>query len=626
MGDLIRRHGDKAAKTLAFCKERVERSRKFVQNERIATTRQAMIDLYRGHHRPVNIPDDQDYAVINVARAVIDTILPSVSMNNPVLSAEPRDERSIEAAGVAEAAGNYFFERFRYKDHLQLALLDSLVGGLGVVKVGWKLVEDEVERDPVDMEEDYSSAVEAADESAEGYPTAEGDAEIAKGVAMTERRVVADHPIVERVSPFDVFLDPDATNLLEVRWVAQRIFRPRHEIRSDKRYDREARLAVPSMSLGSDTHNDSYRDGRGTAQTDSSTELAVVWEMWDLREGTWCVFAEDGDRFLIRPQTSAYGFDSPFEFLAHTVIPEVLYPIGELESMETLQHELNRTRTDLMNHRAKFARKYVIDPDAFNEQAKALLQANVDNLVIEVEPGADLNRVFAQLPTGQTNPELYNADSAIIDNIMLVTGRNEYQMNAEQSRRRTATESSIVNDQARTRSEYRLQRYEEFVSRVAAKVVTLCKQYLTSEEVAKIDIDGAQFWLPFTGDDLVGEYSFSVKAGSTAPLSPAMRRREANDLAQAMAPFVASGVVNPAEVAKKILEAFGVRDVNKFIMAPGPMGPMGPMGQMGAGPLPQEAPQMSPRQAAEQGISPEEALRNQLSGQVGLNLPSPDMS
>ena len=83
---------------------------------------------------------------------------------------------------------------------------------------------------------------------------------------------------------------------------------------------------------------------------------------------TYCVFADGAtDGFLITPTKMPYAFGHPFLMLRNYEVPDDFYPMGELEQIEPLQLELNETRTQMLNHRKRYARKYLYMEDAFDD-------------------------------------------------------------------------------------------------------------------------------------------------------------------------------------------------------------------------------------------------------------------
>ena len=75
------------------------------------------------------------------------------------------------------------------------------------------------------------------------------DEEIAANITNTAMMIVEDQPFVERISPFDMFVDPEATCLEDANWIAQRIVRPLEEAKKDKRYKASARKKLDADNI-----------------------------------------------------------------------------------------------------------------------------------------------------------------------------------------------------------------------------------------------------------------------------------------------------------------------------------------------------------------------------------------
>jgi len=76
-------------------------------------------------------------------------------------------------------------------------------------------------------------------------------------------------------------------------------------------------------------------------------------------------------------------------------------------------------------------------------------------------------------------------------------------------------------------------------------------------------------WVNYDADYLQGSYDFEVEGGSTEPRNEAFRRQSALQLVDAMAPFVEVGVVNPAGLARYVLQyGFGIKDTSTILNGP----------------------------------------------------------
>ena len=156
------------------------------------------------------------------------------------------------------------------------------------------------------------------------------------------------------------------------------------------------------------------------------------------------------------------------------------------------------------------------------------------------------------------------------------------------------------------------------------------QQFMTGESMARVTARGDEdLFIPYGREEIVGEYDFSVQAGSTQPMNETIRRQQAVSLLNAVAPLVGT-VIDPAALARHVLESgFGIKDPDKFLMGQAPMPPGGEappqeappeeamLSDLGGAPMP---PVEGGAFAPTGGIPPE--LLAQLQNQMGLELPS----
>jgi hypothetical protein len=401
----------------------------------------------------------------------------------------------------------------------------------------------------------------------------------------------------------DVFVDADATSMADMRWIAQRIRRPINEVKSDKRYNKAAREAVTVMAVSRYSDDPSRRKIH-----DTQAGYAEIWEYYDVTTKTMSVFCETSEQFLVKPTRMPYSFGHPFVMLRDYDVPDTFYPIGELEAIEPLQKELNETRTQMMNHRKRYARKYLYKESAFDQLGRTALESQEDNVMVPVITDEPLSNVLINLPATITPPEFYNQSNMIIGDIDRISGVSEFMRGASTEIRRTATESSLLQDAANARTADKLATVEQAVAQVAKRLVSLTQQFMTGEQVARITTkNGEQVWINYDREYLEGEFDYEVEAGSTQPQNESFRRQMALQLVDAMAPFASMGVIDMKKLAAHVLQfGFGVKSPEQF-MAQAPAGaPMGaPEGAMGAEQLPQGMPlPPQPELGAETGQPP----------------------
>lgn len=626
------------SETLSATKERIDKCKQWRDSEGLDRTWSRLNDLYRGKHWPATTANNQDLIAVNIAFSTVNVIAPSVSVNYPKIVVQANNPEDRNRAVFAEAVINYIWKHHDFRTPYRRAVKDFLIFGHGWVKVGWKFVEQEQtisenERSMM-LQQGISEANDFVMNSPELSMETPSNLEIEANLPETVMKIVEDQPFVERVSPFDVYVDPEATCIEDAKWIAQKIVRPLEVAKQDKRYKPAARKRLTTGSA-TDLHSnvDIHRD-----KSQYTDDQVVIWEYYDIMDNTISIFADQGEEYLVDPIAMPYAYGQPFVMLRNYDVPDHFYPMGDLEAMEGLQLELDKTRSQLMNDRKRYARKYLYHERSFGPEGREALESEQDGrLVPVVDENKPLSEVVIPMPQVPLSPEIYNYSQIIEEDINTVTGLSEYARGAMPEIRRTATEASIVADAQNARSSDKLAIVELGISQVARRVLQLMQQFMTGEQVARIGLRGGEtMWIPYGRDEIVGEYDFSVQAGSTQPMNETIRKQQAISLMNALGPLVGA-VIDPTALAVHILESgFGVTDPERFLMQQAPPPPMGPEGappdQMG----PQMAPPMAPDMPVDPntvvpppdegvfaptgGIPPE--ILAQLQNQMGLELPS----
>jgi len=611
-------------------KERLELAKRWRHDEGYDSKWHRMIDLYRGKTYFDTQVDGvtADRISVNLAFSTVNVISPSVAVNHPKITVTPNRAEDADRAIFVEAIVNYLWRHHDYRKPFRRTVKDFLIIGHGWLKVGWKFVEEERALSDMEKENQYIDAQTevatfgyANPELAGSLPT---DEEIVDSIPSTTMEIVEDQPFVERISPFDMFVDPEATCLEDAKWIAQRIVRPLADVKKDKRFRRSVRMNLePDAGLKVRWDNDDERD-----QYSDLVERVTLYEYYDLEEGTISVCAEASEDYLLDPTPMPYDFGHPFVMIRNYDIPDAFYPMGDLEAIESLQEELNKTRSQMVNHRKRYARKYLYHERSFGPEGREALESDIDGRFVPVvDENRPLGEVVVPLPQVPLSPEMYNHSTIIENDVNTVSGVSEYARGQMPEIRRTATEASIVADAGNARASDKLAMVEICIGDVARRVVQLLQQYMTRDQMVRITgKDDQQYFVAYTRDDIIGEYDFSVEGGSTQPMNETGRRQQAISLMNAVAPLVGT-IIDPAELARYVLSfGFGVKNPEKFIVQQQPMPPEGAMppeagmapppmtGGMGPAPIPDQVFE------ATGGVPPE--LLAQLQGQMGMELPN----
>ena len=588
-----------------------------------------MIDLYRGKHWP-RVTATEDLVAVNLAFSTVNIIAPSVSVNNPKVVVTPNDPDNTDRAAFVEAVINHTWRHHDFRKPFRRAVKDFLIFGHGWLKVGWRFVEQERTLGEDERQTMIDEATMEADAFAMTNPEFAGDLpsdeEIAANITNTAMMIVEDQPFVERISPFDVFVDPEATCLEDAAWIAQRIVRPLEEAKKDKRYKASARKKLDAQNVLYPLNTPNSRQQQEEYLYDE--ERTVIFEFYDIVNNTISVLAQAGDEFLVDPTPMPYVYGQPFVMLRNYDIPDYFYPMGDLEAIESLQLELDKTRTQLVNARKRYARKYLYHERSFGPEGREALASDQDGrLVPVVEENKPLSETVIPMPQTPLSPEIYQYSDIIETDINTVSGVSEYARGQMPETRRTATEASIIADAGNARAADKLAIVELSIGYVARMVLQVMQQFMTGEQMARVSQKGGgDLFVPYTREDIIGEYDFSVEGGSTQPMNDTIRKQQAVSLLNAMAPLVGT-VVDPTALARHVLTmGFDIKDPDKFIIQQQtPQDMEVAAAEAGAAPTPfgqtpvPESPDMGAF-APTGGVPPE--LLAQLQGQMGLEFPA----
>ena len=537
----------------------VDRSRKWREHQAYDDLWDRMIDLYRGKHWKRWV--DEDRIVVNVAKATIDVIAPSIAVNNPKITVNSRTEENADAAVIAEQVVNYHWRHGKFQAEVRRAVNDMLMVGHGWVKVGYSYSEEPHET-VADQDELDKKSVPEEEEEPEGYPCAE---------TLTPKRV--DRPYVERVSFRNVLVDPDANFPSELRWICQKVRRPLADAKRDKRYTAEGRrnLRAGSRDPWDFRHADEDNEHKGQVPGG----YVDLYEFYDLMAGTVCTFSNCGDEaFLINPKPIPLPFSNPFVMFRNYEVPDQFYPMGELEAIEVLQYELNECRTAQVLHRKQYNPKYLYRSEAFPDQAAIdALRDDSYNSMVPVEADvSNLADAVMAMPTTSPPPEFYNQSQIIENDMDMITGVSDYMRGQMPEIRRTATEAAMLQDAQQSRAADKLARIEATTSEIADRVIQVLQSYTTGDQVALVTgPNGIKVWFHYDREMIAGEFLFEVEAGSTQPMNESFRRQSALQMSDALAQFIDAGAINMPAMAQYLIQfGFGVKNAGHLVQMPPP--------------------------------------------------------
>lgn len=538
-----------------------------------------LIQIYSNKYPWDELKDYKDIVVPNMAFSTVNVIVPSIAVHSPKVTVNAKRQEDAPAAEIAQAVVNHQWREFEVQDQVRDAVKDFVILGHGWIKVTWDTKVEERDLSVEEWQQAVQQAVmqrqQAIERSAlneNEFPSVE---EVVEGVPRTIEETTKDAPNVTRVSPFDMVVDPDALRIEDARWIAQRSFVPLSVARDNDDWNPRVRRKLKPSVLSEARSEVDVDDSEGTKEA----AFVVVYEYYDLLNGTFCVFAENCDDFLVKPTKSPFPSVHPFVFLANYEVPERFYPVGDLEMIYGLQLELAITRTQMMNDRKRGKRVAMVRSASIGPEGMEQLESGEDNVLLDVIEDRPFNDIFDVVsPTG-LHPEWYNQSQMILDDINTVSGVSEYARGNMPDIKRTATEAGLIQDAANARSADKLFKVEQAMARVAERMIKLSQVFMDSEDVAKVvSDDQVVSWVPYDRQALQGDFSFEVEAGSSQPQNESFRRQTALQMMDTFSGLIGSGFLNDQKFLEHILRnGFGIKNAEDMI-GPGPA-PVGPNGE-----------------------------------------------
>ncbi len=469
------------------------------------------------------------------------TIIPYVTANAPQFRIEPYStDATLQSAREQTAWLNKEWRSQRMEGdlHLRRAAFDSALYGNG-----WLLVS-------------YDFEIDLNDQSA---------------LAQGEKVEIW----VDRVSPWDVWLDPQANSLVDARYVFRRMRMSLAELKANKLYKNTAQLSVGQMGEGD---KDRDRDVSVPVETqDEADSMIDLFEFYDLTQKLLVVFTDQSEK----PLRVVEGLRPPLVDLPNHELPGSPYSMGDVEQIFVLQDEINVTRSQMMEHRKRNVNKWAIREGIITPAGIEALRSQEVNAVITIDVDEPIENVIKNLSPPSISGDAYQNYVTAKEDVYEITGLSEYARGGSPNIRKTATEASIIEAATNVKTNHRLRQIE----RAARLSGQLMRDYaselypqtaadergmvLTGREAQEVsgEADASSVELTLGDETWVGRFEVFVEIGSTMLRNPAEREQKYKDLFLTLFPIqqelTQTGItLNYRKMLELWFEAAGVDDLD----------------------------------------------------------------
>jgi hypothetical protein len=369
-----------------------------------------------------------------------------------------------------------------------------------------------------------------------------------------------DSPLPQVVDIFDFFIDPRATSIKGAKYVIHRTLRDMDYLR-DKQAMGIYKNVDLIQSFGRIDYSKSERlanIGLSDPETDKKSKDVEVLEYWTDNE----IIAIANRQTVIRREKNPYNCGKPFVYIVDQKVPHEFYGVGEIESIEGLQDELNGWR----NHR--------MDSKTITMNPMWWVPPGMDLDDFIAEPGA----VFSgpQSPKAiETNFDKlsdYREEEIIKGDIQTTTGVSDYSRGVENApgiSNETATGISLIQEAANMRFRMKIMLLEEMgIKELGLMMLKLDQQFIKEPMVIRLLGESGREWKAITPEDIKGEYDIVVETGSTQPMNELMRRKRAGELLTLFANDPDLTEEGRIYLKKQLIESYGVTNSARMFIKP----------------------------------------------------------
>lgn len=543
-------------------------------------------DIYLSYYRNKNKVFTRGGQKVIVPRAIknVDAMQAALTAFDVWPVVVPKGLTTLDMAEVQQQALRLEWEEQEVLNTAEYAIKESLIVGIGYVKVGYEYEEEM----PTEEEQDDEVAMELSEN-----PDATPEAAFAQAA---EPVPIKDNVVVDHVPYDEVYFDPEAKKWDDLRWIAHAYEVPLEEVMDDE--------TIPDArkeNLKRDTVvNPSWREAAGQDGKDvtADEERVVLIEMYDLVKGTTCTFTEGHDEIL-KEVPNPYALRrrlkdrNPFvPYVTRTDIGKVI-GISDVQVMKPSIDEENVLRSGLATFVDRMKPKLLAEEGIFGDQAKKALRSQEWGEVVELRQGAILGNSFKPMEFPSLPPEAFTQDAKAAYDADSSIGLNEILQGQLPSGRKSATGMQIMANASSIRQSEKRNHLNRFYMAIADRMLYLMKLLYDQERIVRMVEDYGDIVWTFDANDIAFESGVGVEIEQKEILDTEAKREKFMALLNILG---GDPTVDGTELKKYVLRNIGIpaEVIRKLIKSPE---------QMQA--EQQAAMQTTANQAvAEQGITP----------------------
>ena len=431
----------------------------------------------------------------NLIAEIGDSILSELTVPNPYISVDARDERGVITAPLVETVHNGLMWDIDVPSQFEDAVLHTFLWGTGFFKLGF------------DSEFGYDPSL--SPPGLEGMTFTQFNK---KGHRIEFGLGNPGMPWVSAVLPHDMTWPWGTTRHTDqAEWCAHRVVRHIEDVKADPKYE-NTRSLQPTMSMKDwmDSYNSAMKPHR-TGEVMMTTRdrytrggearFVELFEIHDQRTGKIFVVASGHQKFL-RNEPDLMQVDG-LPFVAMSFVPRSrsVWTTSDAEYLRAHQAEMADIALQSMKIRRGQVPKFWYRTGIIDDSQLAKMQSDQVQEADEVNGAA--NQDFGEF-TPRAHPELGIELERVRRDARGVSGMSRNQVGEfDTSSRRTATEAGIVEANSNQRMNRRQLGLSRAYIEVFTKLNSIVAEYWRIPQIVQVAGEtGVPMWTKFVGPDL----------------------------------------------------------------------------------------------------------------------------
>lgn len=338
-------------------------------------------------------------------------------------------------------------------------------------------------------------------------------------------------------------------NPYESPWVVRRLVRPLEDAKADEAYNPKVREKMNANHKVDPTLTGDITDSLG------QFNYVVLWDRWDKKNDTHCIWADNGTEFLVEEKMSdvlpfdseddEFEFEYPFIFFVNGEMISKPLGIGDIWPIEPQIRENDKVRTMQLQHIKRFNRKYGMTKGMLDAGAMNALKAGEDGTFVEFKDD-NWAAKFQVIEDAPISRDVYNVGELIDRDIQLISPIGPNSLSRGVGKRPdTLGEAQIIEESTNTRLDEKRDALAKCFGRTFRFTAQYIQKFWVEEDVLLVTGDGSKptDWLEYTPDEVKGEYTYDVDPETLRDNTVAYRK-QITEAIQTVGPLLAQ--VNPA--------------------------------------------------------------------------------